>query len=107
MARPERVRTLTAVFVNTPNKLRATRAFIAMSILFFVFTVGTGFVIAANKGYGAGPWDSHTVWSCYTPGGPYYLKDRPRSLQPCPSPYDSAIDSHGRLPAAHAAPHPR
>jgi hypothetical protein len=103
--RPER--TLRLVFDNSPNKLKATRAYIAMSILFFVFTVGIGFVIAANKGYGAGPWDSHTVWSCYTPGGPYYLKDRPISRQPCPSPYSTAIDSHGRLPAKDAPPHPK
>jgi hypothetical protein len=95
------------IFVTTPMKLRATRAYVAFSILFFVVTVSIGFVIAANKGYGAGPWDSHTVWSCYAPGGPYYLSDRPRSQQPCPSPYDTAIASHGRLPASAAPPHPR
>jgi len=96
------------VFDNSPNKIKATRAFLTMSILFFIFTVGTGFVIAANHGYGAGPWNSHTVWSCYGPQGhPVYLKHVPRSAQPCPNPYDTALNSHGRLPAKYAPPHPR
>ena len=95
------------MFDNSPMKMQATRAFVTFSILFFVVTVSIGFVIAADKGYGAGPWDSHLVWSCYTPGGPYYLSDLPRSKQPCPSPYDTAIGTHGRLPARDAPPHPR
>lgn len=82
--------TLTPVFDNSPMKMQATRAFVVFSILFFAVAIGTGFVIAAAKGYGAGPWDSHTVWSCYGPNGrPVYLEDVPRSRQPCPSSYDS------------------
>jgi hypothetical protein len=95
------------MFDNSHSKLIATRAYVVFSILFFVVTVSIGFVLAAQKGYGAGPWNSHTVWSCYTPGGPYYLKDRPRSLQPCPSPYSTALNGHGRLPESLAPPHPK
>jgi hypothetical protein len=84
------------VFDNSALKLKATRAYVTFSILFFVFTVGTGFVLAAHYGYGSGPWDSHTVWSCYTPGGPYYVKGVPRSRQPCPSPTSTALNGHGR-----------
>ena len=92
------------MFDNSPMKMRATRAYVAMSILFFIFTVGTGFVLAAHKGYGAGPWDSHTVWSCYGPKGhPVYLKGVPRSKQPCPNPWDTALNGHGRAPAGGLA----
>jgi hypothetical protein len=88
------------MFDNSPMKMQATKAFVIMSILFAVFTIGTGFVIAADKGYGAGPWDSHTVWSCYGPGGhAYYLKGVPRAKQPCPNPWDTSLNSHGRVTA--------
>jgi hypothetical protein len=95
------------MFDTSPDKTRATRAYLIFSVLFFVFAIGTGFVMAAQHGYGAGPWDSHTVWSCNTPGGPYYLSDLPISQQPCPSPYDEGLSGKGRLPAKLAPPHPR
>ena len=69
----------------TPSKERAIRAYAIFSVLFFVFAIGTGFVIAADRGHGIGPWDTDTVVSCYTPGGPYYVPGKPRSEQPCPS----------------------
>jgi hypothetical protein len=87
------------------SKLRATRAYLAFSAWFFVVAIGSGFVIAAHKGYGAGPWNSHRVWSCFTPGGPYYLADRPRSQQPCPSPYSAGLI--GRRLASQSPPHPK
>jgi len=91
------------MFDNSPMKMRATRAYVIMSIVFAVFTVGTGFVIAANKGYGAGPWDSHTIWSCYGPQGhAVYLKGVPKSKQPCPNPWDTDLNSHGRAPVNSA-----
>jgi hypothetical protein len=96
------------MFDNSPMKLRATRAYVAFSILFFAVAIGTGFVLAAVKGYGAGPWDSHTVWSCYGPEGhPVYLTGVPRSRQPCPNPWDTDLNGHGRLPASAGPSHPR
>jgi hypothetical protein len=89
----------------SPDKLKAIRAYLIFSLLFFVVAIGSGFVIAASKGYGAGPWNSHRVWSCFTPGGPYYLPDRPKSEQPCPSPYSNGLK--GRLLAPEAPPHPK
>lgn len=75
----------------SPDKEKAIRAYVAFSLLFFLIAVGTGFVLAADRGYGTGPWDSDTVHSCYTPGGPYYVEDRPRSEQPCPSYQSSGV----------------
>lgn len=95
------------MFEETVAKTRATMAFLIFSALFFVVAIGTGFVIAAHVGYGAGPWNSHSVWSCNTPGGPYYLHNVPISEQPCPSPYSTALNGHGRIAPAHAPPHPR
>jgi hypothetical protein len=91
------------LFNETLAKTRATRAFLIFSALFFIVAVGTGFVIAADRGYGAGPWDSHSVWSCYTPGGPYYLHGVSPAEQPCPGPTSTALSGHGRL-AADLAP---
>lgn len=93
------------MFDDSVEKMRATRVYLTFSLLFFAVAIGTGFVMAADRGYGAGPWNSHTVWSCGARGGPYYLRDRPRSQQPCPSPYE--IDGKARGLKADAPPHPR
>ncbi len=85
--------------------MRATRAYLIFSVLFFIVAIGTGFVLAADRGYGAGPWNSSRVWSCNTPGGPYYLPDIPKSEQPCPSPTSAGLVS--RLPKSDGPPHPR
>ena len=97
---------MTPMFDNSPMKMQATRAFVVFSILFFVVSIGMGLVIAADKGYGTGPWDTRTVWSCHTPGGPYYVDDLPVSEQPCPSPYSPSVGGHGVLPEKEAPPHP-
>jgi len=89
----------------SPDKYRATQVYLAFSLLFFVVAIGSGFVIAANKGYGAGPWNSSRVWSCYGPGGPWYLPDRPKSEQPCPSPYSTGLKA--RRLASQSPPHPK
>jgi hypothetical protein len=79
------------VFEITRDKQKAIRAYVVFSVLFFVVAVGTGFVIAADRGYGAGPWDSHTVVSCYSPGGPYYSSQYPRTQQKCPDTRSSGL----------------
>lgn len=75
----------------SPEKERAIRAYIIFSVLFFIVAVGTGFVMAADRGYGSFPWNSDTRVSCYTPGGPYYSSQRPRSEQPCPDTTSSGV----------------
>ncbi len=95
------------MFDDSASKVRACRAYLAFSALFFILAVGTGFVMAGERGYGAGPWNSHSVWSCNTPGGPYYLHNVPRSEQPCPSPYSTGLNGHGVLAKVDAPPHPR
>ncbi|MEA2171081.1 MAG: hypothetical protein QOF76_4381 [Solirubrobacteraceae bacterium] len=78
-----------------PEKEKAIRAYIIFSILFFIVAVGTGFVLAADRGYGAFPWNSDTTVSCNTPGGPYYSSQRPRSEQHCPSPVNANFVPNG------------
>lgn len=80
----------------SPDREKAIKAYVAMSIMFFVVIIGAGFVIGADRGYGIGPWDTDTVHSCYTPGGPYYVPDKPRSEQPCPS--ETSAGLVGRRP---------
>jgi len=75
----------------TPSKERAIKAYALFSVLFFMVAIGIGFVLAADRGYGTGPWDSDTVHSCYAPGGPQYVPDKPRSEQPCPSPTSAGL----------------
>lgn len=79
----------------SPEKEKAIRAYIIFSVLFFVVAVGTGFVLAADRGYGAFPWNSHTVVSCYTPGGPYYSSQYPRSQQHCPNERTANVVANG------------
>jgi len=93
------------MFDQSPEKMRASRAYLIFSALFFIVAIGTGFVMAADRGYGAGPWNSHRVWSCHTPGGPYYLPDVPREQQPCPGPTSTGLMA--RIKKETAPPHPR
>lgn len=79
----------------SPEKERAIRAYIIFSVLFFVVAIGTGFVMAADRGYGAFPWNSDTTVSCNTPGGPYYSSQRPRSEQHCPSDITANVVAKG------------
>jgi hypothetical protein len=79
------------LFETTPQKQMAIRAYVVFSVLFFIVAVGTGFVLAADRGYGAWPSNSHTVVSCYAPGGPYYSSQYPRSEQKCPSTTSSGL----------------
>ncbi|WP_205698817.1 hypothetical protein [Conexibacter sp. SYSU D00693] len=75
----------------SPDREKAIKVYTALSVLFFVVIIGAGFVLAADRGYGAGPWDTDTVHSCYTPGGPHYVPDKPVSEQPCPSPTSAGL----------------
>jgi hypothetical protein len=73
------------------EKEKAIRAYVIFSVLFFIAAVGIGFVISAERGYGSFPWNSATRVSCYTPGGPYYSSQRPRSEQHCPDTTSSGV----------------
>jgi len=73
------------MYETSPEKLRAARAFIVFSIVFFVGAIATGYVLAAMNGRGSGFGDGYTVQSCHTPGGPYYVKRLPKELQSCPN----------------------
>jgi len=75
----------------TPSKERAIRAYTIFSILFFMVAIGTGFIIAADRGHGVGPWDTDTTYSCYAPGGPQYIPGKPISEQPCPGPQSAGL----------------
>lgn len=70
---------------DSPQKLRATRAYLVFTVLFFTFGIGNGFYLAHKHGHGAFWWDSEISHSCHSPGGPYYLPDKPISEQPCPA----------------------
>jgi hypothetical protein len=72
-------------FSDDPHTRKALRTWVIASVLFVVIGVTIGIVIGEEKGYGAGPWDGRNVWSCYTPGGPYYVSNVPRAQQPCPN----------------------
>lgn len=77
--------------VQSSPKLRAARAYYAFSILFFVGFIGAGYVLAAQNGRGSGFGDGHTVQSCSTPGGPYYVRHLPQEVQDCPNPTSSQL----------------
>jgi hypothetical protein len=75
----------------TPSKERAIRAYAIFSVLFFIVAIGTGFILAHDRGFGTGPWNTDTTYSCYARGGPQYLPDVPISKQPCPSTKDAGL----------------
>jgi hypothetical protein len=78
------------------QKLRACRAYYLFSILFFVGFIAAGFVLSAQNGRGSGFGDGYTVQSCYTPGGPYYVKHLPREQQHCPNSLSSQLKRPGQ-----------
>jgi hypothetical protein len=77
-------------------KLRAARAYYLFSIVFFVGFIAAGYVLAAQNGRGSGFGDGHTVQSCFTPGGPYFVGNVPKELQACPNPTSSQLKYPGQ-----------
>ena len=77
-------------------KLRAARAYYAFSIIFFVGFIAAGYVLAAQNGRGSGFGDGHTVQSCFTPGGPYFVRNLAEELQACPNPTSSQLKYPGQ-----------
>lgn len=73
------------MYIIPAERLRAAWAFVAFTVLFFTAAITTTFVLAAKNGRGSGFGDGYTVPSCFTPGGPYYVKHLAISEQPCPN----------------------
>ena len=82
--------------MHSSPKLRAARAYYVFSILFFVGFIAAGYVLAAQNGRGSGFGDGHTVQSCFTPGGPYYVKHLSKDVQDCPNPTSSQLKNPGQ-----------
>ena len=82
--------------MHSSPKLRAARAYYVFSILFFVGFIAAGYVLAAMNGQGSGFGDGHTVQSCSTPGGPYYVRHLPKEVQDCPNPTSSQLKYPGQ-----------
>lgn len=81
---------------TSKEKARAATAFYIFSAVWFVLFVSAGYVMAHMNDRGSGIGDGYTVQSCFTPGGPYYVKRLPRAEQACPNPTTSQLKYPGQ-----------
>ena len=75
----------------TERKLRVARAWFAFTFVFFAAFMGIALFLALTHS-GVGFGDGRLVQSCYTPGGPYFVKGTPVASQPCPNNHTAQVN---------------
>jgi hypothetical protein len=79
----------------TRNQQNAARAWVGFVVVYLVVVAVVGIGLSVKNHTGSGIGDGRQVHSCYTPGGPYYVKGVPQELQRCPNPTTSQLKQPG------------